>query len=92
MLPCHGREEGSTPSGSAIRTSTYFYISHDTREVVGSSPTSAVGTVAQLGERLLTVWSKFGVVAQLGEHLSGRQEVASSMLVDSTIGNYSGAR
>ena len=60
MLPCHGREEGSTPSGSAIRTSTYFYISHDKREVVGSSPTSAVGTVAQLGERLLIVWSIWG--------------------------------
>lgn len=27
----------------------------------------------------------YGVVAQLGEHLSGRQEVASSMLVNSTI-------
>ena len=27
----------------------------------------------------------YGVVAQLGEHLSGRQEVASSILVDSTI-------
>lgn len=58
------------------------------REVVGSSPTVAArvtcNDVAQLGERLLLVWSKFGVVAQLGEHLSGRQEVAGSIPVDST--------
>ena len=47
---------------------------------------------SSVGRALINSLVNFGVVAHLGEHLISIQEVASSILVDSTKGNYSGAR